>query len=119
MDALGGDADVAIDALGPAPTVNLTMAGFDVLRLDGTMVLLGGVRQTLPIPYDELMHRRITLRGSWMASNETAYSVWRQVEAGLLDLTALDVTTVGLDDPDAVLTRAEATNGLSFVALTP
>jgi len=119
MDALGGDADVAIDALGPAPTADLMMAGFDVLRLDGTMVLLGGVRQTLPIPYDELMHRRITLRGSWMASNETAYSVWRQVEAGLLDLTALDVTTVGLDDPDAVLTRAEATNGLSFVALTP
>jgi len=119
LDALGGDADVAIDALGPAPTVDLTMAGFDVLRLDGTMVLLGGVRQTLPIPYDELMHRRITLRGSWMASNETAYSVWRQVEAGLLDLTALEVTTVGLEDPDAVLTRAEATNGLSIVALTP
>lgn len=65
------------------------------------------------------MRRRITLRGSWMASNETAYSVWRQVEAGLIDLGALDVTTADLDDPDAVLTRAEATNGLGLVALTP
>ncbi len=119
VDALGGDADVAIDALGPAPTADLTMAAFDALRLDATMVLLGGVRQTLPIPYEELMHRRITLRGSWMASNETAYSVWRQVQAGLLDLTALEVTTVGLHDPDAALTRAEATNGLCIVALTP
>lgn len=118
-DAIGGDADVTIDALGPAPTADLTMAGLDVLRLDGTMVLLGGVRQTLPIPYDELMHRRITLRGSWMASNETAYAVWRQVQAGVLDLSAVDVTTAGLDDPDTVLARAEATNGLSFVALTP
>ncbi|MBO1754120.1 zinc-binding dehydrogenase [Allobranchiibius sp. CTAmp26] len=118
-DALGGDADVTIDALGAAPTVDLTMAGFDVLRLDGTMVLLGGVRQTLPIPYDELMHRRITLRGSWMASNEVAYSVWRQVRAGSIDLTALDVATADLEDPDAVLARAEATNGLSIVALTP
>ncbi len=117
--AIGGDADVVIDALGPAPTADLTMAGFDVLRLDGTMVLLGGVRQTLPIPYDEVMHRRITLRGSWMASNETAYSVWRQVEAGLLDLSALDVTTMGLDDPGAVLARAEGTSGLGFVALLP
>lgn len=116
---IGGDADVTIDALGPAPTANLTMAGFDVLRLDGTMVLLGGVRQTLPIPYEELMHRRITLRGSWMASNETAYSIWRQVEAGVLDLSAVDVTTAGLDDPNAVLARAEATSGLSFVALIP
>ena len=119
LDALGGEADVAIDALGPAPTADLTMAGFDVLRLDATMVLLGGVRQTLPIPYDQLMHRRITMRGSWMASTETAYSVWRQVDAGVIDLSALDVTTVGLDDPDAVLARAEATNGLSIVALTP
>lgn len=119
VDALGGEADVAIDALGPAPTADLTMAAFDVLRLDGMMVLLGGVRQTLPIPYEQLIHRRITLRGSWMASNQTAYSVWRQVQAGLIDLSALDVTTVGLDDPDAVLTLAEATNGLSIVALTP
>lgn len=118
-EALGGDADVTIDALGPAPTADLTMAGFDVLRLDGTMVLLGGVRQTLPVPYDELMHRRITLRGSWMASNETAYSVWRQVAAGLLDLSALDVTTAGLDDPNTVLARAEATSGLGFVVLLP
>lgn len=118
-DALGADADVAIDALGPAPTADLTMAAFDVLGLDGTMVLLGGVRQTLPIPYEQLMHRRITLRGSWMASNQTAYSVWRQVQAGLIDLTALEVTTVALDDPDAALTLAEATNGLSIVALTP
>lgn len=118
-DAIGGDADVAVDALGPAPTPDLTMAGFDVLGLDGTMVLVGGVRRTLPIPYDELMHRRITLRGSWMASNESAFSVWRQIEAGVLDLSAVDVTTAGLDDPDAVLARAEATSGLSFVALTP
>lgn len=119
LDALGGEADVTIDALGAAPTADLTMSGFDVLRPDGTMVLLGGVRQTLPIPYDELMHRRITLRGSWMASNETAYAVWRQVAEGVLDLSAVDVTTAALDDPDAVLARAEATSGLSFVALRP
>ncbi len=117
--AIGGDADVTIDALGPAPTADLTMAGFDVLRLDGTMVLVGGVRQSLPIPYDELMHRRITLRGSWMASNQTAYAVWRQIQSGLLDLGPLTVTTVGLDDPEDVLNRAESTRGLGFVALLP
>lgn len=118
-DALGGEADVTIDALGPTPTADLTMAGFDVLRLDGTMVLLGGVRQTLPIPYGELMRRRITLRGSWMASNQTAFDVWRQVSAGVLDLGAVDVTTANLDDPEDVLERAEATSGLGYVALIP
>lgn len=118
-DALGGDADIVIDALGPAPTPDLTMAGFDVVRVDGTMVLLGGVRQTLPIPYGELMRRRITLAGSWMASNETVYRVWLQIESGVLDLRALDVARAGLDDVDGALTRAETTRGLGFVALIP
>ncbi|SEQ55905.1 MDR/zinc-dependent alcohol dehydrogenase-like family protein [Microlunatus flavus] len=117
--ALGGDADVVVDALGPAPTSDLTMAAYDVLRTDGTMVLVGGVRQSLPIPYSDLMHRRLTLRGSWMASNETAYATWRQVRAGLVDLDALQVTTVGLNDPDQALAQAEAVRGLEIVTLRP
>lgn len=117
--ALDGDADVVVDALGPAPTSDLTMAAYDVLRTDATMVLVGGVRQDLPVPYSDLMHRRLTLRGSWMASNETAYATWRQVEAGLVDLDALAVTTVGLDDLDDALARAEAVRGLEIVTLVP
>ncbi|MGN6428565.1 MAG: zinc-binding dehydrogenase [Leifsonia sp.] len=118
-DALGGDADVVIDALGPTPTPDLTMAGFDVARVDGTIVLLGGVRQDLPIPYGELMRRRLTLAGSWMASNQTVYRVWRQIESGVVDLGPLDVSHVGLDDVEGALTAAEATTGLGFVALVP
>lgn len=117
--AAGGDADVVIDALGPTPTPDLTMAGFDSVRTDGTMVLLGGVRQALPIPYDQLMRRRITLRGSWMCSEETAYRVWRQVQAGVIDLGALEVTTVGIEDPAAALAQAEQIRGLSVLVLTP
>lgn len=48
--AIGGEAEVVIDALGPTPTPDLTMAGFDSVRTDGTMVLLGGVRKSLPTP---------------------------------------------------------------------
>lgn len=117
--AVDGEADVVIDALGPTPTPDLTMAGFDRLHTDGTMVLLGGVRQTLPIPYGELMRRRITLRGSWMCSEETAFRVWRQVQAGVIDLGSLEVVTVDIDDPAAALARAERTRGLSIVVLTP
>ncbi|QCR45082.1 hypothetical protein C1N91_07965 [Curtobacterium sp. SGAir0471] len=117
--ALEGEAEIVIDALGPTPTPDLTMAGFDSVRTDGTMVLLGGVRQPLRIPYDQLMRRRITLRGSWMCSEETAYRVWRQVQAGVIDLSALQVTTVGIDDPAAALTQAEQIRGLSIAVLTP
>ncbi len=117
--AVGGDADVVVDALGPTPTPDLTMAGFDSVRTDGTMVLLGGVRQTLPIPYGDLMRRRITLRGSWMCSEETVFRVWRQVQAGVVDLGPLGVSTVGIDDPAAALAQAERTRGLSITVLTP
>ena len=117
--ALDGEADVVIDALGPTPTPDLTMAGFDSVRTDGTMVLLGGVRQSLPVPYDQLMRRRITLRGSWMCSEETALRVWRQVQSGVIDLSPLEVATVGLDDPMGALQQAEQTRGLSILVLTP
>lgn len=121
--ALEGEAEVVIDALGPTPSPDLTKAGFDSVRTDGTMVLLllllllGGVRQSLPIPYDQLMRRRITLRGSWMCSEETASRVWRQVQTGIVDLSALEVTIVGIDDPTSALEQAKQTRGLPI--LTP
>jgi len=117
--AAGGDVDVVIDALGAAPTVELTMAGFDALRTDGTMVVIGGVREVLPVPYGELMRRRITLRGSWMAPPSTVLDVWRMVAGRTVDLGVLGVHTVGLDDPTAALALAADTRGLDIVVLVP
>ena len=119
-DAAGiGPVDVALDALGATPTAEATMAAYDSLRVGGTMALIGGVRQDLTIPYGDLMHRRITLRGSWMTDQETVITVWNLIRSGLLDLSALEPLTVGLDDPVAALDLAERTSGLSFVALVP
>ena len=56
-----GPVDVALDALGATPTADATMAAYDSLRGHGTLVLIGGVRQDLTIPYGDLMHRRLTL----------------------------------------------------------
>lgn len=113
-----GDVDVVIDALGAAPTTDLTMAGFDALCPDGTMVLLGGIREVLPIPYSELMRRRITLRGSWMASL-TVRDVWRMVAGRTIDLNVLGVHTIGLDDPGAALQLAAHRRGLDIAVLVP
>lgn len=119
-DAAGiGPVDVALDALGATPTADATMAAYDSLRPRGTLVLVGGVRQDLPIPYGDLMHRRITLRGSWMSDADTVRTVWNLVRAGLLDLSAIELLTAGLDDPAAALDLAERTTGLGFVALVP
>ncbi|WP_410569013.1 zinc-binding dehydrogenase [Amycolatopsis sp. cmx-4-61] len=119
-DAAGiGPVDVAVDTLGAAPSAAATMAAYDSLRVRGTLVLVGGVRQDLPVPYGDLMHRRLTLRGSWMSDERTVTTVWNLVRSGVLDLSAVELLTTGLDDPAAALDLAERTTGLGFVALTP
>lgn len=114
-----GPVDVALDALGATPTADATMAAYDSLRVRGTLVLVGGVRQDLTIPYGEFMHRRLTLRGSWMSDDETVRTVWNLIRSGALDLSAVELLKVGLDDPESALDLAERTSGLSFVALVP
>lgn len=119
-DAAGiGPVDVALDALGATPTAEATMAAYDSLRGRGTLVLIGGVRQELAIPYGDLMRRRLTVRGSWMSDDQTVGTVWKLIRSGVLDLSALEVSTVGLEDPAAAVDLAERTTGLGFVALVP
>jgi len=114
-----GEVDVVIDALGAVPGPGPTLTGFDCLRPGGTMVLIGGVRHDLPLPYGDLMRRRLTVRGSWMSPPETVLDVWRMVAAGTLDLDILTPHPVGLDDPDGAIRLAGATSGLEFAVLVP
>ncbi|MGW4064801.1 zinc-binding dehydrogenase [Amycolatopsis sp. NPDC004747] len=119
-DAAGiGPVDVAVDALGATPSADATMAAYDSLRVRGSLVLVGGVRHDLAVPYGDLVHRRLTLRGSWMSDERTVTTVWRLVRSGLLDLPAVELVTAGLADPAAALDLAERTTGLGFVALVP
>ena len=117
--AAAGPVDAVVDALGAVPSAGPTMAGYDAVRPDGTWVLVGGVRQDLPIPYGDLMHRRLTLRGSWMCGPATILELWWMIRSGVLDLSALDIGTVGLDDPAAALDAGTRTAGLQLVVLVP
>lgn len=108
-----------IDALGAVPDAESSMAGLDAVGVDGTWVAVGGVRHDLPIDYGDLVHRRLTIRGSWMVGPRTVPELWRQVRAGVLDLSVLDVHVVGLEDPAAALRTAAGRNGLDVVVLVP
>ncbi len=117
--AAAGPLDAVLDTLGMVPGPEPTMAGYDAIRIDGTWVLIGGVRHELPIPYHDLMHRRLTVRGSWMAHDSTVREVWSMIRHGVLDLSVLDVTVVGLADPAAALSAAADAHGPSVVVLVP
>lgn len=117
--AAAGPVDAVVDALGAVPSADPTMAGYDAIRPDGTWVLVGGVRQDLPIPYSDFMHRRLTLRGSWMCGPAVILELWQLIRSGVLDLSVLDVRTVGLNDPSAAMDAAARTAGLQLVVLMP
>jgi threonine dehydrogenase-like Zn-dependent dehydrogenase len=117
--ATAGPVDAVVDTLGAVPSPDPTMAGYDAIRPDGTWTLVGGVRQDLPIPYGDFMHRRLTLRGSWMCRDTTVSELWSMIRGGIIDLSVLDVTVVGLDDPSAALTAASHSHGLQIVVLVP
>ncbi|WP_198036982.1 zinc-binding dehydrogenase [Nocardia sp. BMG51109] len=117
--AAAGPVDAVVDTLGAVPSADPTMAGYDAIRPDGSWVLVGGVRQDLPIPYGDFMHRRLTLRGSWMCRDTTLLELWSMVRGGVIDLSHLRVRTVGLDDPAAALTAAAASHALDIVVLLP
>lgn len=114
-----GPADAVIDTLGAVPDSAPTMAGYDALRTDGSWVLVGGVRQDLPIPYSDFMHRRLTLRGSWMYPPERILEIWSMIRGGVLDLGVLDLRTVSIDHPEAALKAARRSTGLQIVVLEP
>jgi alcohol dehydrogenase len=59
------------------------------------------------------------MRGSWMSDEPTVTTVWHLIRSGVLDLAAVELRTVGLDDPAAALDLAERTTGLGFAALVP
>lgn len=114
-----GEPHLVLDTLGATDSPGPTLTGYDSLRPGGTLVLLGGVRHDLPLPYGHLMRRRQSVRGSWMARPETALAVWRLVRSGTIDLDQVTVRTVGLNDPGAALELAARTSGLDFITLTP
>lgn len=117
--AAAGPLDAVVDTLGMVSGPEPTMAGYDAIQLDGTWVLVGGVRQELPIRYDDLMHRRLTVRGSWMCHETTVREIWSSIRHGVLDLSILNVTVVGLADPAAALSAAAAAHGPNIVVLVP
>ena len=45
--------------------------------------------------------------------------LWSMLRTGVLDLSGLDITLVGLDDPQAALAAAARTRGLRIVVLMP
>src|SRR4029453_1533890 len=86
LGAAAAPIDCVLDLLPPAPTPAQVRAALLAVRSYGRVVLMGGVRQDIAVPYDWLMRNCIAIRGQWMYSRDAIARLVAMVRAGLLSL---------------------------------
>lgn len=114
-----GPVDLVVDYLAHTPTPDPTLAGFDVLRLGGVMVLVGGVRHNLPLPYAQIMRRQLTIRGSFMFDRGSALHSWNLIRSGAVDFTRVKAHSFSLHDIEKAIDIAGTLGGLDYALLLP
>lgn len=107
----GGPIDVVLDLLPRMASAAQVRAAVLAVRPAGRVVLMGGVRSDLPLPYSWLMRNEITVRGTWMYPRTAVHRMVALVRAGLIDLGQYDLAEYGLDDANDAIAHAAATAG--------
>ena len=114
-----GPVDLVVDYLADTPTPDPTLAAFDALRPGGTMVLIGGVRHALTLPYAQIMRRQLTIRGSFMFDRTGALHAWNLVRNGTIDLSLLKAHAFPLTGIEQAMDKAMTLGGLDYALLLP
>jgi alcohol dehydrogenase len=119
LETAPGPIDVVLDLLPPVASPAQVRAAVRTVGRCGRVVLMGGVREDVALPYAWLMRDCITVRGQWMYSREAISRVVSLVRAGLLKLDA-EITSFSLDQvEDAVVHAAETGGPFKATVLCP
>jgi alcohol dehydrogenase len=111
LEAASGPIDLVLDLMPPAAVPAQVTAALKTVRPNGRVVLMGGVRQDINVPYTWLMRNGITLRGQWMYARESVGRLIALVRSGLLDLEATTVTRFPLEAVNEAVAHAAAHAG--------
>lgn len=113
----GGDgARTAFEVVGAAAPVDLAIRS---VCKGGTVVLVGNLQPSVPMPLQEVVTRQITLKGSCACAGEYPEAI-RRIEDGSIQVEPLLSATAPLSDGAAWFTRlANNTEGLLKVILKP
>ena len=111
LEVAPGPIDCVLDLLPPAATPVQVRAALLTVRPYGRVVLMGGLRTELAIPYSWLMRSCVTVRGQWMYPRECIGRLVGLVRAGLLRLEEFDITSFKLDDVNEAIAHAAANAG--------
>jgi alcohol dehydrogenase len=111
IEAAAGPIDLVLDLLPPAATPAQVTAATSTVRPYGRIVLMGGLRKNVELPYAWLMRNCITLCGQWMYARESVARLVALVRAGLLRLEESKVTSFPLDRVNEAVAHAAAHAG--------
>lgn len=103
--------DVVLDLLPPLTDASPVRAAVMTVRPYGTVVLMGGLRIDLALPYAHLQRNGITVRGQHMYPPNAPASLIALIKAGLLSLAELTVARFSLDQANEAVAHAAATGG--------
>src|ERR1700761_3357629 len=117
--AADGPIDVVLDLLPPAAGPAPVQAAAMTVREFGRVVLMGGVRDDLVLPYGWLMRNSITVRGQWMFPRAAAPDLVSLARAGLLDLRQYQVAEFSLDEVNEAVAHAAGDKPFSLTVVRP
>jgi threonine dehydrogenase-like Zn-dependent dehydrogenase len=116
----GYGVDIYIDALGPGAPHEVFLAGMRAMARGAIAVNIGAVAGDLPVDIHRMMDQQLRLIGSaWFTSGE-GQAMADMVEAGLLDLSALEHQVYPLEQiNDAISGIAHRNGGFSNFIINP
>lgn len=109
--AAPGPIDKVLDLLPPLPDAAPARAAVLTVRPYGTVVLMGGLRTDLSLPYMHLMRNCITVRGHYMYPRDAPARLAALVRSGLLSLDDLQLTGFPLDQANEAVAHAAQHGG--------
>jgi alcohol dehydrogenase len=109
--AAPGPIDKVLDILPPLPDAAPVRAAAMTVRPRGTVVLMGGLRTGLELPYAHLMRNCITVRGQYMYPRDAVPALIALIRSGLLPLGSFEITSFTLDQANEAVSHAAANGG--------
>jgi alcohol dehydrogenase len=116
--AAGGPIDMALDLVGRADSSGATLTSLRSLRRGGRLVLMGSVRQPLPLLVSEMLANEWHVMGCFMYPPDVPGRLAALIASGLLDLSKVRVKRFPFDQLDAAMDAAAKMRGSDMTVLT-
>jgi alcohol dehydrogenase len=111
QQAAGGAIDIVLDLLPPEASASWISAAALAVRPYGRVVLMGGIREDVALPYAWMMRYGIEVRGQWMYPRDAVQRLVKMVRSGQIGLGGLAVAEFPLDRVNEAVAHAAAKAG--------